>query len=361
MSNDKYVPASVDEAIEDWSAEIGFSSLMVAAANKHCAAECAKAMAEHEVHLMQSYAPLMDAVSAKARIAALEAQVAAGARGRAVGVPAGWKLVPIDPTDAMALAAVKSSLTSRDINGTSLYATMLAAAPAPAVVQEELEAIHMLKQEIHNLKRHIEDYCPAPTVRKEAKLFTGGIEACPCCPIEVRNLHAVAHNLTVRMPDIYGGDLKRAVDKMQPLMNAHSADRQHSHPEIALSLPYPALPVAAPEPNSGKEARPSDDELWDKTLRDRDQYHKWADKLAEAIGTYFGVYIGEHSNQNLPWSEALDAITSAQPVQQAVALTNEQIIEIADKTKSAESRDGDYILPITFAHAILAVAQGGAQ
>ena len=33
-------------------------------------------------------------------------------------------------------------------------------------------------------------------------------------------------------------------------------------------------------------------------------------------------------------------------------LTNERIIEIADATRTAESRDGDYILPISFARAI---------
>ena len=62
--------------------------------------------------------------------------------------------------------------------------------------------------------------------------------------------------------------------------------------------------------------RPTDDELWDKTLRDRDTYHEWADKLADAIAKHFGIEIGEHSNQNLPWAEALDHIEaiSAAPV-----------------------------------------------
>lgn len=37
---------------------------------------------------------------------------------------------------------------------------------------------------------------------------------------------------------------------------------------------------------------------------------------------------------------------------QSSALTNERIIEIADQTRTAESRDGDYILPISFAREI---------
>lgn len=60
--------------------------------------------------------------------------------------------------------------------------------------------------------------------------------------------------------------------------------------------------------------RPTDDELWDQTIRDRDTYHDWADKLAEAIAKRFGVDIGEHSSANLPWSEALDAIEFPAPV-----------------------------------------------
>ena len=61
------------------------------------------------------------------------------------------------------------------------------------------------------------------------------------------------------------------------------------------------------------KTRPTDDELWDATIRDRDTYHDWADRLAEAISKHFGAYIGEHSNTNCPWAEALEAIESASP------------------------------------------------
>jgi hypothetical protein len=60
-------------------------------------------------------------------------------------------------------------------------------------------------------------------------------------------------------------------------------------------------------------ARPTDDDLWEQTLRDRDTNAEWADKLAAAIAKYFGADIGEHSNMNCPWSEALDAIEFATP------------------------------------------------
>ncbi|MBC7202543.1 MAG: hypothetical protein H5U29_03315 [Pusillimonas sp.] len=71
----------------------------------------------------------------------------------------------------------------------------------------------------------------------------------------------------------------------------------------------------APQP---QQPIPTDDGLWDETLRDRDHYHDMADKLAEAIAEHFGADIGEHSSANCPWDMALEVIKSApQPQQQA--------------------------------------------
>lgn len=53
--------------------------------------------------------------------------------------------------------------------------------------------------------------------------------------------------------------------------------------------------------------RPDDDALWDKTLKERDDYHEWADELAARIATITGVDIGEHSSTNCPWQNAIDA------------------------------------------------------
>lgn len=60
--------------------------------------------------------------------------------------------------------------------------------------------------------------------------------------------------------------------------------------------------------------RPTDDELWEQTIGERDCYHEWADKLANAIAKHFSAEIGEHSNMNCPWAEALEVIEAA-PVQ----------------------------------------------
>lgn len=66
-------------------------------------------------------------------------------------------------------------------------------------------------------------------------------------------------------------------------------------------------------------ARPSDDDLWDQTLTERDEYHDMADKLANAIVDHLLVEIGEHSSSNCPWMRALEAIENAAPQASAEA------------------------------------------
>lgn len=86
--------------------------------------------------------------------------------------------------------------------------------------------------------------------------------------------------------------------------------------------------------------RPTDDDLWDATIRDRDAYHEWADNLAYAIAVHFDVDIGEHSNQNLPWAEALEVIENAEPVGASTVLTDERIER--DFLKHWDSVSHDY-------------------
>lgn len=74
-----------------------------------------------------------------------------------------------------------------------------------------------------------------------------------------------------------------------------------------------ALLEAAPS-HRQQSARPTDDELWDQTLAERDTYHDWADKLADAIADYFGEEIGEHSSANSPWDQALFVISEQPPI-----------------------------------------------
>lgn len=77
---------------------------------------------------------------------------------------------------------------------------------------------------------------------------------CPCCPQAIRNLAAVAHNICVRMPNIYDGELKRAVEQVKPLIDAHFADREHSHGEALAKHrgeKSAAMAAAAPQTKEG--------------------------------------------------------------------------------------------------------------
>lgn len=58
---------------------------------------------------------------------------------------------------------------------------------------------------------------------------------CPVCPIEIRNLFAVAYNLTMGTGLTPGRieDLRQAVLAVQPLIDSHFADRLHSHGDVA--------------------------------------------------------------------------------------------------------------------------------
>lgn len=112
-------------------------------------------------------------------------------------------------------------------------------------------------------------------------------------------------------------------------------DRKGRDPETDALIEYieklrAALAAAAPKAQA--EPRPTDDELWDQTLRERDHAQEMADTLAEAIGKYFDAEIGEHSNQNCPWHEALDVIESwqAQAAPAAPIITTTSLTDLRD-------------------------------
>lgn len=107
-----------------------------------------------------------------------------------------------------------------------------------------------------------------------------------------------------RLTTAAGGDVRR-VDSGEYHSGITQTTWQGWQARAALSTPSPV----APEP----VARPTDDDLWDQTLRERDYNCEWADKLADAIAAHLGVEIGEHSNVNAPWLNALDAIREAAP------------------------------------------------
>ncbi|HCF9841079.1 TPA: hypothetical protein NI805_006371 [Pseudomonas aeruginosa] len=85
------------------------------------------------------------------------------------------------------------------------------------------------------------------------------------------------------------------------------------------------------------------------TIEQRDNAEHWADQLAKAIAERFGVDIGEHSNLNCPWNEAL--VWMQQPPAQAQHSVPDgwvQSLPLKDHQpcKSNEDRANGYVIPI---------------
>lgn len=59
------------------------------------------------------------------------------------------------------------------------------------------------------------------------------------------------------------------------------------------------LQAAERERDEAREAVDADEQV----IAERDSYHEWADKLAHAVG---GLEVGEHSNINNPWQNAIE-------------------------------------------------------
>ncbi|MGD0053333.1 MAG: hypothetical protein ABSD03_16130, partial [Vulcanimicrobiaceae bacterium] len=74
-----------------------------------------------------------------------------------------------------------------------------------------------------------------------------------------------------------------------------------------------AAPQALPDRERGnydEAAEAAEAELHEVCV-ERDRAEKAADDMSHAIAEHFGVDIGEHSNTNDPWENALDTILSA--------------------------------------------------
>ena len=76
-------------------------------------------------------------------------------------------------------------------------------------------------------------------------------------------------------------------------------------------------------------------------IDERDQYHDAAEKLADAIAKHFGVEIGEHSNLNCPWQNALDHIAQATKRAADAQHSDDEAVDLfaqAMKAKMADAR-----------------------
>jgi hypothetical protein len=92
--------------------------------------------------------------------------------------------------------------------------------------------------------------------------------------------------------------------KSSPTYRALYAEKQHLLGLLSAAAPsgdaksvaIPPIPYSQHEKECGK------------LIDERDHAEDWADKLADAIGEYFGIDIGEHSDCNCPWETAFDSI-----------------------------------------------------
>jgi hypothetical protein len=210
-------------------------------------------------------------------------------------IPKGWQLVPVELTPHMYTRGIQISLDAPDV-----YKALLAAAPTPPAQHSDDEAVDRFAQAM-KLK----------LAEKRAQGY-GGWDDESRCPIEFLQKLLVSH--------IVKGD---PVDVGNFAMMLHQRGGSTTPP-----------------------AQEADQELM-QVIDERDQYHEWADKLADAIAERFGVDIGEHSNLNSPWSNALEAIEApaqeAEPVARIVSMRKsigQGCIEIFE---GAEVTAGDFL------------------
>lgn len=162
-------------------------------------------------------------------------------------VPEGWKLVPIEPTKHMRYAVEDTQL--------------------PEFCTSSRQSRH------HNLGAHV---------------YRAMINAAPTPPASAKPI------AWVRMVD---GKIACSEDCLGEREGDLECDSEAGEYEVPLYTTPPA---------SAEPFRPTDDELWDQTVTERDNYHDMADRLANAIAEFFNLDIGEHSSANCPWMNALD-------------------------------------------------------
>lgn len=82
---------------------------------------------------------------------------------------------------------------------------------------------------------------------------------------------------------------------------------------------------ATPEPTLVDEVH------FDQVMEERDSYHQTADELAQVLSEITGEDIGEHSNENCPWMNALSAGVRFQMAQKAQKSITPQPQQVAPK------------------------------
>ncbi|NSX18132.1 hypothetical protein HTY52_28930 [Cupriavidus taiwanensis] len=85
----------------------------------------------------------------------------------------------------------------------------------------------------------------------------------------------------------------------------------------------------------------------ERVMEERDAYHDMADKLSNGIAEHFDIDIGEHSNMNCPWQNALDAMETAICAQGIAATGAQGLTERFERIKRlALDAGGEGALPV---------------
>ncbi|MDN7703307.1 hypothetical protein QZM15_33010 [Burkholderia sp. AU44665] len=237
----------------------------------------------------------------------------------------GWRVVPISPPSADAAAEDKYVIERLSTVLAGVASALLgeeADRPAAETLQKLPEEAAKLRLELDLYRAQAADAAAAPAdaravegvrawetddgrvisnKQKQQALRDGGASASSVRPFSI----ALGRIRPVQAVEAVATPFGWAQPK---------GGNYFTRSEVSAKRVGGLVPVyLAPPPPAPASAWPTDDQLWDQTLRERDEYHEAADKLAAAIAKHFGVDIGEHSNVNCPWNEALEVIENAAP------------------------------------------------
>lgn len=251
---------------------------------------------------------------------------AAQGAGQEAGLPSWWpafiqnvcelpdRTSPEDEPEAMVA-------TAEELESCAMAAIEAASEDeSPATDTDEagaLRAFDRAKQKGHS--HDLESYC------------AGYIDRGYAAPVQSAGQEAVAWRPVETAPKDGTWFLAWRKHETKPLMlrwdaayaEFENADGDHVY-HVTHWMPLPRDPNAAPVNGGERELG--------QVIDERDQYHDAAEKLADAIAKHFGVEIGEHSNLNCPWQNALDHIAQATKrtadAQQVGQMSDRQIIEL---------------------------------
>lgn len=126
--------------------------------------------------------------------------------------------------------------------------------------------------------------------------------------IEAADLDTPAR-MVLEISEEYGGVVGRLLngDGVEAIVHTEESARLIEAALNALPLTLAEIRRLHGEVERLKAELATEEREHGQTIRDRDAHHEAADELAAIIGTLTGTDIGEHSNANDPWHNAIEA------------------------------------------------------